>query len=106
MKSAELAGERIFGVGQERQNSTSSSDRLAGHAQLVGTGIGLDVVGRFLDGDDAPIYPNEPGEVGADHVRAVEALVVAWRGQRGVDIPGGTVAREGGRLLWQAVARG
>jgi tRNA(Ile)-lysidine synthase len=46
------------------------------------------------------------GEVGAGHVRAVEALVLAWRGQRGVDLPGGTVAREGGRLLWQAVARG
>ncbi|GAA1833204.1 tRNA lysidine(34) synthetase TilS [Microlunatus capsulatus] len=46
------------------------------------------------------------GDVGADHVRAVEALVLAWRGQRGVDLPGGTVARSGGRLLWQAVGRG
>ncbi len=46
------------------------------------------------------------GDVGADHVRAVEALVLAWRGQRGVDLPGGTVARQAGRLLWQAVARG
>ena len=45
-------------------------------------------------------------DVGADHVRAVEALVLAWRGQRGVDLPGGTVARREGRLLWQAVARG
>ncbi|GAA1426552.1 tRNA lysidine(34) synthetase TilS [Microlunatus lacustris] len=45
-------------------------------------------------------------DVGADHVGAVEALVLAWHGQRGVDLPGGTVARREGRLLWQAVARG
>ncbi len=46
------------------------------------------------------------GDVGADHVWAVEALVLSWHGQRGVDLPGGTVARREGRLLWEAVARG
>nr|WP_294693809.1 tRNA lysidine(34) synthetase TilS [uncultured Friedmanniella sp.] len=45
-------------------------------------------------------------EVTAEHIRAVEALVLAWRGQRGADLPGGAVARQDGRLLWQAVARG
>jgi len=45
-------------------------------------------------------------DVGADHVGAVEALVLTWRGQRGVDLRGGTVTRRAGRLLWQAVARG
>lgn len=65
MKSAELASERIFGVGQERQNSTSSSDGLTGLPQLVAAGIVLAVGGGFLDGDDAPIHADEPGEVGA-----------------------------------------
>lgn len=32
------------------------------------------------------------------HVAAVEALVLAWRGQGPVDVPGGTVRRDGGRL--------
>jgi tRNA(Ile)-lysidine synthase len=45
-------------------------------------------------------------EVTSEHVRAVEALVLGWHGQRGVDVAGGTVARRGGRLLWQAVGRG
>ena len=45
-------------------------------------------------------------EVTAEHVRAVEALVLAWRGQRGADLPGGAVARQHGRLLWQGGARG
>jgi tRNA(Ile)-lysidine synthase len=40
------------------------------------------------------------------HVLAVEALVLRWRGQRGVPVPGGTVTRQHGKLLWQAVARG
>jgi hypothetical protein len=65
VKSAELTGERIVGVGQERQNSTGSSDGLTGHSQVVGTDVGLGVVGRFLDGDDAPIHADEAGEVGA-----------------------------------------
>ena len=37
---------------------------------------------------------------------AVEALVLAWRGQQGVDLPGGAVARRHGRLLWQGMGRG
>jgi tRNA(Ile)-lysidine synthase len=32
-------------------------------------------------------------DLSAAHVLAVEALVVAWHGQRGVDLPGGVVAR-------------
>lgn len=40
------------------------------------------------------------GDVGADHVAAVERLVVAWSGQRGVDVPGGRVVRRDGRLRW------
>jgi tRNA(Ile)-lysidine synthase len=40
------------------------------------------------------------------HVLAVEALVLSWHGQRGVHVPGGTVTRQGGELLWQAVGRG
>ncbi|MFL6026697.1 MAG: tRNA lysidine(34) synthetase TilS [Friedmanniella sp.] len=40
------------------------------------------------------------------HVLAVEALVLRWHGQRGVQVPGGTVVRQGGTLLWQAVGRG
>jgi tRNA(Ile)-lysidine synthase len=45
-------------------------------------------------------------ELTAEHVRAVEALVLAWRGQQGVDLPGGAVARQHGRLLWQGMGRG
>jgi tRNA(Ile)-lysidine synthase len=35
------------------------------------------------------------------HVLAVEALVLSWRGQRGIGVPGGTVTRSGGRLHLQ-----
>ena len=45
-------------------------------------------------------------DAGLAHVIAVEALVLRWHGQRGVPVPGGTVTRRGGELLWQAVARG
>jgi len=38
-------------------------------------------------------------DVGAVHVHAVDALVVAWRGQAGVDLPGVHVSRRGGRLF-------
>ena len=34
------------------------------------------------------------------HVAAVEALVLRWHGQRGVDVPGGTVVREDGHLAY------
>jgi len=34
-----------------------------------------------------------PTDLSAAHVRAVDSLVTAWRGQRGVDLPGGVVAR-------------
>nr|WP_239579275.1 tRNA lysidine(34) synthetase TilS [Microlunatus panaciterrae] len=37
-------------------------------------------------------------EVGFVHVVAVEALVVDWHGQRGVDVPGARVVRDAGRL--------
>ena len=45
-------------------------------------------------------------DLGLEHVLAVERLVLAWHGQRGVDVPGGAVTRSQGQLLWQAVARG
>jgi len=37
-------------------------------------------------------------ELSATHVGAVEALVVNWHGQRGVQVPGATVTRRDGRL--------
>lgn len=41
------------------------------------------------------------GVLGAVHVRAAERLVVSWRGQQRVDLPGGvTVRRRGGKLLF------
>lgn len=43
-----------------------------------------------------------PGTLAAVHVRAAEALVMNWRGQRGADLPGGVTARRRrGRLLFQ-----
>lgn len=42
-----------------------------------------------------------PGGLAAVHVRAVDQLVVSWRGQRRVDLPGGVNARRRcGRLLF------
>ena len=38
-------------------------------------------------------------DVSATHVDAVERLVTHWRGQKGVDVPGGRVSRRDGRLL-------
>ncbi|MEJ2579419.1 MAG: TilS substrate-binding domain-containing protein, partial [Kineosporiaceae bacterium] len=44
-----------------------------------------------------------PGAVGRVHVLAVDALVVAWRGQGPAHLPGGIVARRDcGRLLLAA----
>ncbi|MFT3876758.1 MAG: tRNA lysidine(34) synthetase TilS [Propioniciclava sp.] len=37
-------------------------------------------------------------DVATVHVDAVERLVMAWRGQKGVDVPGGRVSRRDGRL--------
>lgn len=39
-------------------------------------------------------------DVASGHVRAVEALVTEWRGQHGVDVPGGRVRRTGDRLVF------
>lgn len=42
-----------------------------------------------------------PGVLGAVHVHAAEQLVVSWRGQQRVDLPGGvSVRRRGGALLF------
>lgn len=41
----------------------------------------------------------------ATHLSAVDCLVSAWHGQRGVDVVGGRVVRRSGRLIWQARAR-
>lgn len=43
-------------------------------------------------------------DVAATHVDAVERLATHWRGQKGVDVPGGRVVRRDGRLGF--VARG
>lgn len=40
-------------------------------------------------------------ELTAAHTAAVAALVTDWRGQKGVDVPGGRVIRRDGRLWWQ-----
>ncbi len=37
-------------------------------------------------------------DVSAAHVDAVEMLVTRWRGQKGIDVPGGRVVRRDGRL--------
>jgi tRNA(Ile)-lysidine synthase len=42
------------------------------------------------------------GDIGWVHVAAVDALVVDWHGQAGVDVPGGRVARRDGRLVFEA----
>lgn len=38
-------------------------------------------------------------DIAAHHVDAVERLVTHWRGQKGVDVPGGRVVRRDGRLV-------
>lgn len=40
-------------------------------------------------------------DTGLKHVEAVERLVTHWRGQKGVDVPGGRVLRRDGRLDWR-----
>lgn len=46
-------------------------------------------------------------ELTADHLSAVDALVVAWHGQRGIDLPGHVVAtRSKGRLYLRRTAVG
>ena len=39
-------------------------------------------------------------DLAAHHVAAADRLVTAWRGQKGVDVPGGRVVRQDGRLRW------
>ncbi|MQA04585.1 MAG: tRNA lysidine(34) synthetase TilS [Streptosporangiales bacterium] len=47
------------------------------------------------------------GALGAKHVTAVDALVVGWHGQAGVDLPGGVRAvRRAGRLLFPTAGTG
>jgi hypothetical protein len=44
-------------------------------------------------------------DLSARHVEAVDALVAAWHGQRGVDLPGSVRAvRRGGDLCFQRAA--
>ncbi|MBB1495548.1 tRNA lysidine(34) synthetase TilS [Propioniciclava sp. MC1595] len=40
-------------------------------------------------------------DVAAVHVDATERLVTHWRGQKGVDVPGGRVSRRDGRLVFE-----
>lgn len=65
MQGAEFAGERLFGVGQKRQNSTGSSDGLTGRAQLVGTDVGPRMARGFVDDDDGSVDADEAGQIGA-----------------------------------------
>ena len=44
-------------------------------------------------------------DVSATHVDAVARLVTHWRGQKGVDVPGGRVVRVDGRLNWRPRTR-
>jgi len=44
-------------------------------------------------------------DLSASHLDAVERLVVAWHGQRGVDVPGGRVVRVEGRLQLRPLRR-
>ena len=46
------------------------------------------------------------GDVTMGHVASVDRLVTAWRGQAGVDVIGGTVARIDGRLTFAPVGGG
>ncbi|MFV0407710.1 MAG: tRNA lysidine(34) synthetase TilS [Propioniciclava sp.] len=41
-------------------------------------------------------------DLSATHLSAVERLITAWHGQRGVDVPGGRVLRMDGRLKWRS----
>lgn len=38
-------------------------------------------------------------DLSSSHVHAVEGLVTSWRGQKGIDVPGGRVLRRDGRLV-------
>lgn len=40
-------------------------------------------------------------DVASVHVDAVERLVTHWRGQKGIDVPGGRVSRRDGRLVFE-----
>ena len=44
------------------------------------------------------LLANGAGQLGAEHVTAVWALVADWHGQKGVDLPGLRVIRQDGRL--------
>lgn len=81
----------LAGSGDEAE---PSADRLAGLAPAV---RGRELA-RWLTARGAT-------DLAAHHVAAVERLVTHWHGQRGVDVPGGRVVRQDGRLRW-AAARG
>ncbi|MFV0452719.1 MAG: tRNA lysidine(34) synthetase TilS [Propioniciclava sp.] len=44
-------------------------------------------------------------DVTSGHITAVDRLITGWRGQAGVDVPGGRVLRVDGRLRWQPRSR-
>jgi tRNA(Ile)-lysidine synthase len=41
-----------------------------------------------------------PGALAAGHIEQIDALVTAWRGQRGVDLPGRVQARRRDGTVW------
>jgi len=48
-----------------------------------------------------------PGALAAGHIRQVDALVTAWRGQRWADLPGGVRARrQAGKVWFSSTGRG
>lgn len=94
-------------------------DALARSAGLLGEASALvsalaGETGPGLEGDCLYLHGLAPGlrrrlllewlrgagarDVTAAHVDAVETLVTGWRGQKGIDVPGGRVVRRDGRL--------
>jgi len=50
--------------------------------------------------DAAIVAGCPPGALTAGHVERIDALVTGWRGQRGVDLPGGVQARRRDGRVW------
>ena len=90
-RSATLLGEvREQLADQTREDD---GDLAADCAHLLGLAPGRrrQVLHDWLSGAGA-------GDLTRAHVEAVEGLVTRWRGQKGIDVPGGRVVRRDGRL--------
>lgn len=85
-------------------------DKLAAEAISNSTAINFDGIRAHWLGElSAPIRSRVllewlrmqgATDVASVHITAVDALVTAWSGQQGIDIPGGTVVRREGWLRW------